>query len=243
MRFLIFMFTSFILMSAQTVLATSENFDLANEAYSKGQYAKAVELYEKLIVDNGHSASVYFNLANSYAQLQENGKAVLNYRRGLLLDPGNSDLIKNYDYFTKEAGLFLDEQPTLEKFIYTLTINQWSGLTLFCLICLSLTVVFWRKISAGSLARGVGNVLLFSFLTAGSAFATATLYKDWQKHVVISDVKLLVSPFDNSESKGLIKAGRLATIGKEYKNYVHIETETGQSGWVNKDNMQAIQVE
>ncbi len=240
MRFFVLLFFLLVSFFQINFVLASDKFDQANEAYSKGKYREAIQLYKQIITENGQSASVYFNLANSYAQLGENGRAILNYQRGLHLEPGNSDIIKNYEFFKKETGLYIDEQPTFKKFIYTLTINQWSGLSLFFLFGFTLTVVFWKRISAGSLVRGIANGLLFFILTGIGTFATAILYNDWQKQVIIKDTKILLSPFESSQSKGIIKAGRLVLVDKEYKNYIHIKTETGQQGWMKKDNLEAV---
>ncbi len=234
--FLILIFTTFL------VAPTYANslFDQANEAFSKDNYAEAITLYEQLATEKGHSASLYFNIANSYAQLGENGKAVLNYERALRLAPNNADIIKNFSYFKKETGLFIEEQPTLDKLLNLLTPNQWSLLTLFFLVATSTTVILWKKLSSGSTPRAIATLSIFFTLTTVSSLASAQTYLSTASYVVINDQKLMVSPFKNAESKGLIKGGRTASVGKEYKTYIHIEGETGQQGWVEKKSLEPV---
>lgn len=212
----------------------------ANEAFSKDNYLEAINLYEQMVVEDGHSASLYFNIANSYAQLGETGKAVINYERALRLAPHDADIIKNLSYFKKETGLFLDEQPTLVKLLSLFTTNQWSFITLFFLIITCLTVIFWKQVSKGSTPRAIACLTSFLLLSTVSGLATTQTYISAPSHIVIKDVKLMVSPFESAESKGRIKAGRSASVGKEYKNYIHIKDETGQQGWIGKDSIEAV---
>ena len=63
----------------------------AEVAYTKEDYAKAIELYEGILKSNGESAAVYYNLGNAYYKAGKIAPAILNYERCLLLDPGDSD--------------------------------------------------------------------------------------------------------------------------------------------------------
>ncbi len=64
----------------------------AEVAYTKEDYAKAIELYEGILKSNGESAAVYYNLGNTYYKAGKIAPAILNYERCLLLDPGDSDV-------------------------------------------------------------------------------------------------------------------------------------------------------
>ena len=61
----------------------------ANEAYGQEDYIKAIELYEQTLREQGVSSDLYYNLGNAYYKHNEFAKAILNYERALLLNPGN----------------------------------------------------------------------------------------------------------------------------------------------------------
>ena len=67
-----------------------------DSAYIKEDYAAAIQVYETLL-KNGEAADVYYNLGNSYYKIGEIAKAVLNYERALLLQPGNNDIRANLE--------------------------------------------------------------------------------------------------------------------------------------------------
>ena len=89
----------------------------AEVAYTKEDYAKAIELYEGILKSNGESAAVYYNLGNAYYKAGKIAPAILNYERCLLLDPGDSDARFN---------LQMARQKTIDK-IEPLVISSWSN--------------------------------------------------------------------------------------------------------------------
>ena len=54
---------------------------------SEMTFASAIQIYESLL-RKGESADVYYNLGNSYYKINEIAKAILNYEKALLLQPG-----------------------------------------------------------------------------------------------------------------------------------------------------------
>ena len=86
--------------SAQTV--TSDQAvtpEMAAQAYRDQDYKRSIELYETLIQaeldDHRESAQLYYNLGNAYFRDNQLGKAILNYERAHLLDPGDGDIRHN----------------------------------------------------------------------------------------------------------------------------------------------------
>jgi len=108
-------FLFYILCSLFSLTVFSQNnltFIEANEAYNKGDYNKAIGLYEKVIKTGNHSANLYFNLGNSYYKLQKIGPSIYNYEKALQLDPKNEDIQINYGYAKQTR---LDDIQTLPK--------------------------------------------------------------------------------------------------------------------------------
>ena len=57
-----------------------------------------LQSYMKVFLENkGESADIYYNLGNSYYKMNNIAKAVLNYERALLLNPGNNDIRFNLE--------------------------------------------------------------------------------------------------------------------------------------------------
>ena len=67
-----------------------------DSAYVKNDYASAIQIYEALLKE-GEAAEVYYNLGNSYYKAGDIAKAILNYERALLIQPGNADIRANLE--------------------------------------------------------------------------------------------------------------------------------------------------
>ena len=93
-----------LLFTATSALAQTKA--QGDSAYINKEYDQAIEIYEALL-QQGESGEVYYNLGNAYFKQDELGRAILNYERALLLQPGNADISANLDiargiYFSNE---------------------------------------------------------------------------------------------------------------------------------------------
>jgi tetratricopeptide (TPR) repeat protein len=81
----------------------------ANDLYQKGEYAKAVEIYQQQAdsgLQNGH---LFYNLGNAYFRMGETGRAIQNYLRAHRLIPRDEDLTANLKYAVRETTDRLDD--------------------------------------------------------------------------------------------------------------------------------------
>ncbi|MGL4806375.1 MAG: tetratricopeptide repeat protein, partial [Bacteroidales bacterium] len=106
----------------------------AVQAYEKGEYQKAADLYESLTKEGYNSADLYYNLGNAYYKAGENAQAILNYERALLYAPNDADLKTNLEIAKLKT---VDKIDPVEKiFIYNWidsirnmnTSNQWAAI-------------------------------------------------------------------------------------------------------------------
>lgn len=203
-----------------------------NEAYSRGEYPRAIEYYQQLTATAGFSASVLFNLANSYAQSGEIGRAVLNYERALRLAPGDSDIAGNLELVRKESGLYTGEPEGTARFLHLLHLNQWAMLGLVTVVLFTLfQLAALRFPVAGKVSGGVAIacLLLFGLAVAG----TLGRYREFNPAVVLApDARLLISPFPAAGSVGAIQEGRLVYPDKTHGEFTYVRDETNRKGWI-----------
>ena len=84
---------------ASAFFTEANNLIKTNALQAYELYDKSILRYQK-IIDEGHIENVYlyYNIANAYLMKHDLGNAILNYRRGEILDPTYTDLIKNLNY-------------------------------------------------------------------------------------------------------------------------------------------------
>ncbi len=62
---------------------------------AEGYYRQAIKGYERLIDAGVRNAKLHYNLGNAYLRVDDLGRAIAHYRRGLRLEPGNRRLQAN----------------------------------------------------------------------------------------------------------------------------------------------------
>jgi tetratricopeptide (TPR) repeat protein len=76
----------------------NQTFDRAAAAYSSGDFATAVQLYEQLIGEGVVHPAVFYNLGNAYYRQGGLGSAIANYERALQCNPGLESAAQNLEH-------------------------------------------------------------------------------------------------------------------------------------------------
>ncbi|PID41301.1 MAG: hypothetical protein CR981_03750 [Proteobacteria bacterium] len=209
--------------------AAETGMDSCNIFYHEGQFEAAIDCYRN--VTDHHSAAVYYNMANSYAQLGQTGYSVLYYQRALCLSPHDSDISGNLSLIRKETGLFSPE-PTLSQFVTgLLTTGQWSVLALSGLVLYVIFLFFLLRGKGHGPVEMVITICSLLIIILGSAGAWIQ-YLGQDRSVVIEDSGLLLSPFATASTSGTLKQGRLVRVDKQHEQFSYITDETGRKGWI-----------
>lgn len=187
------------------------------------------------------SASLFYNLANSYAAAGEIGPAVLNYERALRLAPGDADIRGNLEQVRKDAGLYRDELLLPRRLAEMLGADQWLMLAGYAFLCLGLSALLASTV-AGQRKGGIRWLMVGALAVLLLTLPLALLrYQDWQVGVVLAeDAHLVISPFADAAPAGDIRAGRLIWPEREHGDYVLVKTESGKSGWLAKDGFALV---
>jgi tetratricopeptide (TPR) repeat protein len=82
----------------------------ANQAYQSGKYEEAKVDYLQLVHAGQYSADLFYNLGNVWFKLGDQGRAILNYQRALLLNPRLDEAGSNLRAVLQIVGN--DDQPT-----------------------------------------------------------------------------------------------------------------------------------
>lgn len=127
---------------------------VADEAYAAGNYQQAIALYEQILHTQGEAAAIYYNLGNSYYKAGQLAKAILNYERALLMNPGDGDIRFNLELARSKT---VDKiTPLSEMFFITwardvanlLSSDAWAKCAIACFLLFILSVaayIFGRK--------------------------------------------------------------------------------------------------
>lgn len=221
-------------------------FDQANNAYSAGDFEKAVAGYSAIIKHQGYSSSVLYNLANAYFEQGEVGEAVLHYERALRLDPANPDILTNLKHVREEAGLPQPAQRWWQATLSSMTPSGWAW-TASVLLFLFLITAFvrWFVSSLGRYVRTwrlVQALLIFGLFLSIAAAAMTSQHRNVAV-ILAADAPVLASPFEQADKIYTLTEGRtvdIDKIDKQYGSFVRVRYDRDKLGWVHLDGIAPV---
>lgn len=216
----------------------------ADSAYIDNDFAGAVNLYESILKNDGESADIYYNLGNSYYKLENIAKAVLNYERALLLNPGDGDTRSNLelarsktvDKITPPSEMFFITWT--QSLINTMSENAWArtGIITFILTIIMLALyifgkrVVWKKIGF------ISAICFFVICIFANVFASeqkAELLNHENAIIMTPSVTVKSTPNQSGTDLFILHEGRKVMIkDNTMKEWKEIKLEDGNVGWV-----------
>ena len=223
----------------------------AVQAYEKGEYQKAADLYESLTKEGYNSADLYYNLGNAYYKAGENAQAILNYERALLYAPNDADLKTNLEIAKLKT---VDKIDPVEKiFIYNWidsirnmnTSNQWAtiavGAFVLFLGCFALYFIggkVWMKKIAFFSAILLFILILFAN-SAASAQKERLVNRDYAI-VFAKSVTAKSTPADSGTDLFVLHDGTKVKVKSKVGEWYEVELADGNIGWIPSSKLEII---
>lgn len=119
-----------------------------DSAYMRNDYISAIQIYEALL-SKGEAADVYYNLGNSYYKAGDIARAILNYERALLLQPGNSDIRANLEIARSKTIDKVEAVPEIffvswiNSLVNSMSVDAWAVCGVACFILLIISLYFF----------------------------------------------------------------------------------------------------
>lgn len=271
-NYILFAFTicifNFGLLQAQTEIDTTSVADIvestkpasasesdADAAYREQNYVESIKLYEAQVVRNRsinqESAQLYYNLGNAYFRDNQIAKAIVNYERALLINPGDSDIRHNLRFAKTRIEDKIDSADSffINKWVRSLqnlySANTWAiiGVVLFTLFIVAIGVyMISLQLSMRKISFYVGIVLFFAVvITNVFAFQQKRKITNRSTAIVMSaSVSVYTSPDAHSQELFRLHEGAKVTIKREEGRWIEIVIANGSVGWLQKMNVEVI---
>ncbi len=226
-----------------TQAGPAEQFDAARKAYDDGDLTRAIALYENLLNQEYRPAEVYFNLGNACFRTGNNGKAILHFKRALLLDPRNHDIKANLRFAVENAGALVPRGNLLFTFTQQATLNEW----------LILVLIFWWLTAAAWILRlalpsrsEAANRLILCFgllllITLASALQNIRLRAHPEAVVTAKGQSALSAPLAGATTLFHLPEGSIVRVTERSGEWLHI-TAGDQSGWIRQGVCEPVPV-
>lgn len=227
----------------------------ASEAYRKGDFRKSIELYEGIVAqhldNNKESAEIYYNLGNAYFRDNQVAKAILNYERALLLNPGDSDIRHNLrfartrieDKVDISGNMFLTSWAKAMQNMYDSDTWGKVGIGFFVLLLIFVGIylfirVLWIKKAAFYVA-----IVFFFLVIVANLFAFEQKDARVRRNsgiVMAAAVSVRTSPDANSKELFQLHEGTKIKVRDTDGNWYEIQIANGSVGWLPKENVEII---
>ena len=231
--------------------ATEDMAVTAADAYMKGDFASAVDLYEEILKSGFASDRLYYNLGNAYFKSGDYTRAILNYERALLLNPGGADI----KYNLKIARIsIVDRMDIMPEFF----LNRWyknivslfsadiwgiAAIVFFMIFLFSFVVyvysgtIGWKKTGFVAALTAFGLAALFLI------FANRQFRQTKDRNFAIVTLPSLTvkgAPERGGTELFVIHEGLKVRVGDSLGSWVKIALPSGNEGWVEKQSIEII---
>lgn len=223
----------------------------ANDAYSLGEYQNALDIYSQIEQQGYVSVKLWYNMANAYYKLQEDGKAILYYEKALKLDPANADVKNNLEIARLKI---LDKIEVVPEFILTtwakdlrnmMSSDQWAWFGVVMLVATALLLLVFRhapKISqrkvAFSLACVTVLVVLVAFIFSINLRVNVQDNGNAVVLVPVSNVKS--APNSTGGNLFILHEGTKVEVLEQVGQWSKIELSDGRQGWMLSKDFETI---
>jgi tetratricopeptide (TPR) repeat protein len=218
-------------------------FREAGVLYSSGKYKEALDKWLELYNSGLRSASLDYNIGNSYFKMNNVPGSILFYERALLLKPSAENIRYNLqiaralvvDKFAEIPELFF---ITWFNFVsLSLSSNIWAAISIasFVLCLLFISLYFYTsRYKYKVLGFWLG---LFLLLLSGTSYSfssrNSTLVYNNNKAIIFSPVVNGKSSPDNSGNDlFVIHEGTKVIVGEKVSDWYEIKLSDGNKGWV-----------
>jgi tetratricopeptide (TPR) repeat protein len=223
----------------------------ADSAYVRGEYQKAVGLYENLLREGG-SPDLYYNLGNAYYRSENITQAVLNYERALLLSPGDRDIrfnlqlarSKTIDKIVPESEMFF--VTWYHSLVNLMSVDGWARtaiISLALVIVLSLVYLFSQPVWLRKIGFFGGITLLVVFIFA-NVFAhqqKQSLVHRKGAIVMSPSVTVKSTPAANGTDLFILHEGTKVIITDgSMREWKEIRLADGKEGWIESKKIELI---
>jgi hypothetical protein len=233
------------------VFAQEEIIKEAEAAYIQEDYNKAIELYEKVLTNNGASAEIYYNLGNAYYKANKVAPTILNYERALLLDPGDADIRFNLQMARERTVEKIEPigEFFLLKWFHAVqnmgSADSWAllGIVCFLLLIFCLLLFFfsrWIRMKKVGFYLGILCMIFVIFTNIFARNQKNEIVNHSHAIVFSPTITVKSSPDASGTDLFLLHEGTKVSIKSTLGEWKEIELEDGNIGWMPGKDVQII---
>jgi tetratricopeptide (TPR) repeat protein len=219
---------------------TKKIFEVANEYYKAGDYAKALALYDSILQSGINNSEIHYNIGNCYYKTQQIGKSILHYEKALLLAPHDEDILYNLKLANSKTTDRILSIPELKIFswwkqlVKSFNSEQWGwtaiGFAWLALIFISIFLFTRYKTS------GLIPAILFTVLSIAALFVRQQVLR-WETNpntaiLLATSAYVKSAPDPNSTDLFVVHEGLKLQVQDRVGKWCKVRLSDGKVGWL-----------
>lgn len=222
-------------------------FQKGNQSYEEGSFDEAIGQYEKVLDLGVRNFKVFYNLGNAYFRQNQLGKAVVNYRRALALEPRDEDAQANLSFVKLYTLDKIEEQKInpfsnmLHWFLSLLSADEFALLASFSYTLSMLFGILMIFNRSKRYLRFVFVVFLVCLAIFGSSLLTKIHLESLRYGVVVvPQVEVRSGPGEDFILQFTGHEGLEFRVDEEAEGWYRISLPNGIKGWIPKEAVEII---
>lgn len=240
-----------LIINAANAQNIEEYAEKANQAYSKKEYAMAIELYSSIISKGYESDLLYYNLGNAYYRTNNIPEAILNYEKALKINPRFKDAAFNLNIANSKIIDKVESLPTMffirwwNNILNLFSLNTFAILSLVILFLSALFAIVYVKSNRLSISKLSFFSSLFFFiifvLTISLAIQSYSHRKKDNSAIIFApSINIKSSPDTGSKDIFVLHEGTKVQILDKIDTWYEIRVANGDKGWIPSENLKMI---
>lgn len=225
-------------------LAAAAGYGEGNEAYQRGEYDRAIEIYEQLVAEGVTHEHLFYNLGNAYFRSARLGPAIYNYERALRIDPGFEDAAYNLAVAREAVAERVvdrlkgaEEQPAWVRLATFFSVSELTFAFLVLDVLFFAALIALRFLATGFVRTAVFVLSIFlGVATVGCGVLLErhlhVLGEVHQGIVLADQITMREGPDAALAERGQLHPGVKVTVLESRRGWVLVRLANGVEGWI-----------
>lgn len=248
---ILFVLFIFSVMYAENEAYYQQKLTEGNKLYSENKFIEAKTLFLEVVNANYESASLFYNLGNTYYKLNDIAHSILYFEKAKKINPGDVDVLFNLEIANQRITDKIEPLPELfltklwYGFIHSQSADGWGKWTLVLIFWSALSIalylfsfsLIWRKLFFynGIISFAIAVVTLFFAFTQDKLSTEAN-----QAIVFTPTLTVKSSPEASGTNLFVIHEGTKVKIVETVNDWYKIVLLDGNIGWLKKSDVKTI---
>ncbi len=227
-----------------SIKAEDNLFKKGTEFYDSGNYQMAITYFDSLIDAGSVSSEIHYNKGNCYFKLDSLALAIVEYERGLNINPKDLDIVYNLKICN---DLIIDDINQLPDLFYKqwfsnlfniISIYDWQVLIIISLILFVVSLIA-SKIKLINKLKIFNTSLSLIISFSVIIYFTGNVGEKNNIQAIVNENVLNIrsAPSDESSVQFTIHSGTKVIIIDSVENWLNVSISDGRKGWAKQKSL------